>query len=482
MSDVKTLTDRMSELHTRNQVLIQEARAAGRDLSADEQEEIAANSASWEDSDRQLELIRDVDNKNMQMTASLGRDTTPEGPAPEEVPEPVQNNAPAPKERVRVQAGRGAPGARTVANGAFHLAQSNPAADSRMVRTGGFMGATGFADFILATRNAQQGIIDPRLANIRNQPATFGSEGVGADGGFAVPPDFRDVIINAINGEDSLLPRTTNLVSSVNSVTMPIDAIAPWDNTTGPIVNNTLEGAEKVPSKPDLQSFTATLHKLTMLVNMTDEVMEDAPMLNSWLGTVMPAKFSHQINELLVNGTGVNQAQGILTSGEKVSVAPEGGQAAATILFANIRKMRARMYGPWRRNSVWLVHQDLESELEAMQFVDGAASPVPVYLPAGGVSGAPYSTLYGRPVIPCQECQALGTEGDIVLWAPDRYIAITKTGGIKTDTSIHLYFNYDMTSFRFVMRLGGRTLLQAPIAQRNGGNTLSSVVTLADRP
>lgn len=477
MSDVKTLSDRMTELHTRNQVIIQEARASGRDLSVDEQNELASNNAAWEDSDRQLKLINDVDKKGMEMTASLGRETTPEGPEAVDGASDVVQNAAAAKPAFRAQAG-----GRTVNGAAYPLVQSTSAADSRMARTGGFVGANGFADFILATRNAQQGVIDPRLANIRNQPAQFGSEGVGADGGFAVPPDFRDMIINAISGEDSLLPRTTNLVSSVNSVTMPVDAIAPWDNTQGAIVNTTLEGAEKVPSKPALQSFTATLHKLTMLVNMTDEVMEDAPMLNSWLGTVMPAKFSHQINQLVVNGSGINQAQGILTSNEKVSVAPEAGQAAGTIQFANIRKMRARMLGPWRRNSVWLVHQDLESELEAMQFVDGAASPVPVYLPAGGISGAPYSTLYGRPVIPCQECQSLGAEGDIILWAPDRYISITKAGGIKTDTSIHLYFNYDMTSFRFVMRLGGRTLLDAPTAQRNGGNTLSSVVTLAARP
>jgi hypothetical protein len=40
---------------------------------------------------------------------------------------------------------------------------------------------------------------------------------------------------------------------------------------------------------------------------------------------------------------------------------------------------------------------------------------VPVYLPPGGLSHAPFGTLMGRPVMPLEFCETLGTEGDIVL-------------------------------------------------------------------
>jgi hypothetical protein len=45
-----------------------------------------------------------------------------------------------------------------------------------------------------------------------------------------------------------------------------------------------------------------------------------------------------------------------------------------------------------------------------------------------------------------------------------------KTGGVRTDVSIHLYFDADQTVFRVIMRVGGNPWWKTSIARKNGSN------------
>jgi HK97 family phage major capsid protein len=165
-----------------------------------------------------------------------------------------------------------------------------------------------------------------------------------------------------------------------------------------------------------------------------------------------------------------------------VTVAKETSQTADTILFANIVKMWARTYAPCRARGVWLINQDIEPQLLQMSFDPAAtAGMVPAYMPANGAAGSPYATLMGRPVVPINAAQTLGDLGDISLVDLSQYMTVIKSGGIRQDVSIHLFFDYDMTAFRFIMRVGGRPWWGSAITPANSTNTLSCFVTLAER-
>jgi HK97 family phage major capsid protein len=170
---------------------------------------------------------------------------------------------------------------------------------------------------------------------------------------------------------------------------------------------------------------------------------------------------------------------GILNSGCLVSVSAETGQAAATVVYENINKMWARMIASSRPNAVWVINQDVEPQLNQMSIAVGTGG-VPVYLPAGGAAAAPYATLFGRPVIPIEQCQTVGTVGDIMLCDYTQYYAIDK-GGMKRDVSIHVRFVYDESVFRFVYRFDGQPMLGSAITPKNGTNDLSHFVALASR-
>ena len=143
--------------------------------------------------------------------------------------------------------------------------------------------------------------------------------------------------------------------------------------------------------------------------------------------------------------------------------------------------MYSRMYGPLRRKAVWLINQDIEPQLFTMSF-EGTSSSVPAYLPANSpLVNSPTPTLMGRPVIPTQACETVGDKGDILFCAWDQYLVGVKSGGIQEDVSIHLFFDYDVTAFRFVMRVGGQCRWASAIDPRDGSNTLGAFIALEAR-
>lgn len=345
--------------------------------------------------------------------------------------------------------------------------------DRAGVRKGGW-GFRSMGEFAIGVANTKRGKADARILNA---PSTFGQEAVGADGGFAVPPDFRDTIMKLVMGEEGLLSRTDQQTSKSNTLTLPQDKTTPWQTSGGVLGGWSAEGDAITQSKPKLGQLECKLHKLTALVPLTDELLEDVPAMTGWLETKVPEKFTSLINTAIVDGNGVGKPQGLLNAGSKVTVAAVSGQGAGTFVAKNATDMWARLYAPMRRNAVWLINQDVEPQIQLM-VMPGSTPSFPVYLPPGGFSASPYATLFGRPIIPIEACKALGTEGDVILTDLTQYLTAKKTQGIRTDTSIHLYFDSDHVAFRFIMRLGGQSYWDAPITRQNGSNTLSPIVTL----
>ena len=170
---------------------------------------------------------------------------------------------------------------------------------------------------------------------------------------------------------------------------------------------------------------------------------------------------------------------GIISSKSLVTVPKVSSQTAGTVNIQNIVGMWSRCWGKSRQNAVWFINQDIEPQLYTMALSVGTGG-IPVYMPAGGISGSPYSTLYGRPVIPLEQCQTLGTTGDIVLADLSQYLIIDK-GGISAASSIHVRFLYDENCFRFIYRVDGQPVWGTSLIPAKGSNSLSPFVALQTR-
>jgi HK97 family phage major capsid protein len=349
-----------------------------------------------------------------------------------------------------------------------------PAAARTDPRTAGFRHLGEFALCVRDAASRDEGAMGRLTA------AVGMNEGVGEDGGFLVPTEFRESIMRTVEGEDSLLSRCDTSTTARNSVTQVIDESTPW-GTAGIAVYWEGEGQAAPASSPKLGQTSIRLNKLFARVDVTDELLEDAPQLDNFLRVKTPEVMNNVINLAIIAGNGVGKPLGFMKSNALVTVSKESSQPTDTVHHRNIVKMWSRLYAPARANAVWLINQDVEPQFNLMSFRDGTTTPVPAYLPPNGLSASPYSTLMGRPVIPVQGMETLGDLGDIALVDLSKYRAVTKAGGARVDTSIHLKFDTDETVYRFIFRLAGAPWWSAPITPRDGPNTLSPFVTLETR-
>jgi HK97 family phage major capsid protein len=345
--------------------------------------------------------------------------------------------------------------------------------------TGGFKN---FGEFAMCVRSAGGDAPDQSaVTRLQNALTTYGNEGTGADGGFIVPPDFRREIAVKVFGEESLITRTDQMITSSNNIVLPKDETTPY-GTTGVQAYWEAEAGQKTQSKPVFGQNSVRLNKLIALVPVSDEMVEDAPQIDSYLRRKVPEVFSAKLNTAIISGTGVGQPLGILNSPALISVAKETSQAADTIYFNNIVNMWSRMRASSRQRAVWLTNQSIEPALLKLRFDQASTVPIPAYLPPGGLSSSPFGTLLGRPVIPMEAMSALGDVGDIVFADLTQYLTVTKGQDIKTDVSIHLFFDYDVTAFRFVFRVAGQPWWNSPVTpQASGAATLGHFVALAER-
>lgn len=464
---VQKLKDELLALNEKVQTIQATADAENRELTADEQKEMKSIFAQFDSIEEEIERRELIAAQTAKLMQSQGRKAEPQNPEPVNAADPEGVTS----------ATQATPTARAT--------QNRPRI--QVVADRGKWGWKHMGDFAAAVRiasNPQATQIDPRL--VANAPTTYSQEGVGADGGFAVPPEFRTEIWQKVMGEDSLLARTDQNPTSRNTIVLPKDETTPWAATGGIQAYFESEAGQMTQSKVALSDMTIRLNKLTALVPVTEELLEDAPGMDAYLRRKIAEKFTSKLNLKIVQGTGAGEPLGIIAAGSLVTVDAESGQAADTILVDNIDKMWSRMYAPLRRDAVWLINQDIEPQLFGMhRYVKDASGTIvggtPAYMPPGGVSGNPYGTLYGREVIPTQACETLGDKGDIILVNLKQYLTVFKTGGPKTDVSMHMWFDYGVMAFRTVLRIAGRPWWSADIDPRDGSNALSWAVTLAER-
>jgi HK97 family phage major capsid protein len=319
--------------------------------------------------------------------------------------------------------------------------------------------------------------VDDRL---EFQAAAGMNEGGGQDGGYLVQQDFVPELMRRAYDRSNLYSRTRQLPLSAGSNGVKINALSDSSRANGTRFGGiqafwTGEGQQKVGTQLKFRQMDMRLHKLTGLLYATDELLEDAVMLNAFIPDAFGDEFAFKIDDAVFEGSGAGMPLGVMKSGALITVNPEGGQAADTVTVENIVKMWARLWMRSRASAIWTINQQIEPQLMTMKIGN-----TPIYLPQGSIEGEPFSRMLGRPVIPTEFNSGLGDKGDIGLFDFNQYLTIAK-GGIKQDVSIHARFINDETTFRFVIRMDGQPIWDLPLTPFKGTDTVSPFVTLGER-
>ena len=342
----------------------------------------------------------------------------------------------------------------------------------KVVKDAGDQPFSSLGEQLMAVKTAT--LTSGRVMDARLKAPTGLSEGIPADGGFLVQTDFASMLLEKTFASSDLLSRVFKMPISANSNSIKIPAVSDASRADGSRFGGIRaywmnEAGSKTASAPTFKQVALELKKLVGYTTCTDELLEDAPALESWIMQAFAKEFDFKLADAIINGDGAGKPLGILNSPCLVTVTAETGQGASTIVAENVIKMWASRFGT---NYVWLINQNIEPQLYTMALAVGSGG-IPVYMPAGGLSGAPYGTLFGKPVIPCEQCASLGTAGDIILADLSQYVMISK-GNMQSASSIHVNFQTDQTAFRFVYRCDGQPMWDTYLTPYKGSTSYQS--------
>ena len=347
---------------------------------------------------------------------------------------------------------------------------------------------------LAVAKHEKSRVLDPRLAQVEKRAAVTpagASEAVPSEGGFLVAPEFsRDLFKRAYN-TGQILKRCFEMPMKGGN-TLKFPAISETSRASGSRMGGVQTFWEKegetlnVPSgtyngytmKPGFEQAELTAKKLTGLLALTDELAMDTDAFDAWANYAFSQELAFTIENAIINSTGAGTLRGILTAPALVSVAKQSGQAAGSIVGLNVTGMVKSLWAASRMDAIWLYNQQALDQLMTLQLVVGSGGSQANLWQNALEPGMP-DMLAGIAAYPSEYCQAPGTPGDLILADFKRYaVGIREWRG---DVSIHVLFNADGQMFKFVVRMDGMPVDQAPVTPLYGTNKTSPFVALAAR-
>ena len=415
---------------------------------------------------------------------------------------------------------------RNTLNAALEDATDRESANLREMRENGdsiesvasrFRGAGDFFSCVARAADRDNPQMDPRLEAYRNIRSSASGQNLTTDseGGYLVPPDYADELLNVAASESVLFGEVSRIPVSGNRLIVNVlDQESRKDYVAADATNNvsevkgrnggllaywTGEAADITASRMKFKQDTTELHKLTGLCYATSEMLEDMPAMAAFIAQGFADEFTFKIDDAILNGNGTGKPTGVLNSANTalVTIAKESGQADGSLVLNNILKMWNAMPARNRAKAKWYINQELEILLYQVLMNTGSLSysgtdgddnavalsasyGYPLFVPAGSLANAPHGMLLGRPIVPIEQASAVGAAGDISLLDLSQYRWIDKSG-VNAQTSIHVRFIQDETAFRFTYRAGGKPIWPNAISAYKGSTTRSPYVTLGAR-
>jgi HK97 family phage major capsid protein len=316
-----------------------------------------------------------------------------------------------------------------------------------------------------------------KLEQVRNY-----SERVPAEGGLLVPEEFRTQLMQLAVETAVVRPRAT--VIPMQSPRLHVPMVDETSRSSsifgGVIVYRTEEGAELTESAASFASVKLDVTKQTALSHVPNELIRDWGAFGAFMDQTLPAAIAFYEDVDFMKGNGAGAPLGALSTGNTalISVAKETGQAASTIVWENILRMYQRMLPSSLARAVWVAAPNTFFELATMALSVGTGGSAVWIVDA---TGAPVLTLLGRPVILSEKAPAtLGTQGDLSFVDFGMYL-IGDYQTMSVDSSEHVKFTSDKTTYRVIQRNDGRPWLQSALTPQYGGESLSAFVQLATR-
>ena len=288
--------------------------------------------------------------------------------------------------------------------------------------------------------------------------------GAGETGGTLIPTEFSRMILERVTQDNAILQNAMVINMESNKVDIPV--IMGFDESGGKVYGNIVwywkgEEIQLTGSNFETAMVELVLRSCTGMARVSRDLMKYSPTsIEGILSRGFAYGMSQAITRAAIRGTGAGQPKGVLINGPHlISVAKDTNQHNDTFILDNLGEMFARLYSPNDDigAGTWYANKTVIPQLFKLNQVVGLGGSG-VFLMNQSVQEKPVYSLFGIPLKFNNQMSALGDTGDVGLFDWTQYLVGQPSGGLggEMEQSIHLYFDYLSTAFRFVFDIDGQ--------------------------
>lgn len=313
--------------------------------------------------------------------------------------------------------------------------------------------------------------LDPRLKRLSTKAALGHNEGVPSEGGFLLDPQFTDSVMTPMF-ETGAFTRFVNAMPTSKNFGY-LKAVDETDLSAGQVFGGVVsywrsEAGSIDPSKMKFRRINWELKSLETLMYVTDEELEDAPLISQIANQAAGRALDFKVNNAILRGTGSGTPAGILNSSALVTVTRTD---ANKVLYGDIVNMYQRLHPAHRANAAWFVNSEVEPQLQQMYLTSSLEAPFISY----GEDGI--MRMMGKPVYTTEFNSALGSVGDIGLFDLSDYLLFQR--GTKASVNPYIQWLTGQEAFKWTLRIDGLPASYSAITPAYGTNTQSPYIVLS---
>jgi len=271
------------------------------------------------------------------------------------------------------------------------------------------------------------------------------TEGVDADGGYLVPTEFERTIVKGLD-EANVVRSLAKILSTNSERKIPIaisGSTATWVAESGTVPVSGVTFGQK----------TLDAYKLTDQIKVSNELLQDSMFdIENYVSEEFARALGVAEEEAFIIGDGTGKPSGIFrdTDGANIGVT---ASAQAAINFDDVVSLVHALKSPYRRNAVFLTHDNTVAAMRKLKDANGQYLWQPS-LQAGQPDKLFGYPLYTSPYVPTLAAGALSVAfGDFSnYWIADRQ-------GRTLQRLNELYAGNGQIGFLITERVDGKVIL-----------------------
>ena len=273
------------------------------------------------------------------------------------------------------------------------------------------------------------------------------SEGTDSEGGYLVPDEYENTLVQALEGENVIRGRSHVITTSNGTHKIPVVASkgeASWIDENG-----------AYPEDDDtFAQVTIDAHKVGTIIKVSEELLNDSAFnLESYFAQEFGRRIGTKEEEAFINGNGSSKPTGILASAE-VGVTTASDKA---ITADELIDLFYSLKGVYRRNAVWVLNDTTVKAIRKLKDNNGQ------YIWQPALKDGDHDTLLGRPILTTGAMPEIAADAKPVIFGDLSYYWIGDRQGVTFKRLNERYADMGQVGFLASKRVDGKLVLPEAI-------------------